>query len=81
MARRMIEEEISDFQEESYDAVKSAVIEMQEGFDSAWVHYDSEYQTLWAREGDVVIRCFYTGSGEITEHLREIYDIVMTYRD
>lgn len=54
---------------------------MQEGFDSAWVHYDSEYQTLWAREGDVVIRCFYTGSGEITEHLRQIYDIVMTYRD
>ena len=75
MARRMTEEEAAGMRE-------SETIVMDDGFDEAWLSVsDWEYQTLWAREGDVVIKAFYKGSGDLRDVLPEIYEIVMDYRN
>lgn len=53
-----------------------------QGFSTAYFHtLKNGNQFLCARAGDVVIELSYRGSGDVTAHLPELYDIVMDYRN
>ena len=52
-----------------------------EQFDDLWLGSKFDYDYLVAREGDTVITITHYGGSTLEEHLDEIYEIVMDYRN
>lgn len=82
MAVKLAENEAK--QEAEYSACKTV---LHDQFDDLWVCEvpmwmgHAESQRIIAREGDVVIQLAYYGDGVLEDHLDEIYQIVMDYRN